>query len=171
VTTQSVSPINAAWYLVHCQQKKEHYAALMLKQRFNLATFLPEYTQRTRGQVTSRLLFPGYIFAQANLQEVPMSQINTTPGVLRLVNFGAGPEVVPDCVVEEIANKSLQVNAADLQQFRPGDHVRLKHSGSLHGLTMVFAGSSSSSQRVRVLLEFLGNIREVQVHVEKLEKV
>ena len=119
MTTYNVSPINAAWYLVRCQQKREHYAALMLKQRFNLETFLPEYTMRTRGQVKSCLLFPGYIFAQANLHEVPLSQINTTPGVLSMVNFGAGPEIVPDHVVEEIAKKSLQMNVVSQQQLRP----------------------------------------------------
>lgn len=162
---------NDSWHLIHCKARKELYAANMLRSLLDLSIYLPEWKVYSRKKVQNVPFFPGYIFAQANLRKVALSQINATPGVLRLVEFGGTPQVVPAYVIEGIAERLKQMNGSQPQQFRQGDIVRLKHSGPLQDLEMIFVGPVGSSQRVNVLLNFLGRLKEAQVNIEALEKV
>jgi transcription antitermination factor NusG len=52
--------------------------------------------------------------------------------------------------------------------FRPGDPVLLTR-GPLEGVAALFVGPTTPSERVRVLVQFLGSLREVDVDVETLE--
>jgi len=83
------------WYLVHCKPRKELYAANALRTLLQLSIFLPENQIRSRGGVRQVPFFPGYIFAQVDLQKVARSHINASPGVIRLVEFGGEPQPVP----------------------------------------------------------------------------
>lgn len=164
------------WHLIHCKTKKEVFAANMLKSCFDLAIYLPEWKVRSRQKVQNVPFFPGYIFAQVNLGKVPLSQINATPGVVRVVDFGAGPQIVPADIVESIAERLKQIatfapESSASESFRYGDIVRLKSRGYLQDLEMIFVGHVPASQRVSVLLNFLGRFKEVQVDVKALEKV
>jgi len=161
---------DAAWYLVHCNPRKELYAAHVLKSQFGLSVFLPQYKVRSRGEVRQLPFFPGYIFVQANLQKTSLSQINSSPGVQRLVSFDADPQPVPHYVIAEIAERLNKLDILDYQSFRPGDVVRLKNDNSLQDLEMVFVGPIDASQRVCVLLKFLGRLKKVYIDADMLEK-
>jgi transcription antitermination factor NusG len=92
--------------------------------------------------------------------------------VLRLVDFGGGPQPVPPYVIETISKQLDRLNGANVQHYHnisPGDSVRVKH-GPLQDLEMVFIGPSTLSKRVYVLLEILGRLQEVQVDADVLEK-
>jgi transcriptional antiterminator RfaH len=164
--------VHKCWYLVHCQPGKELYAARSLDRRLKLQIFLPERELHLRDQTRKIPFFPGYIFIFTNLQCISLSSINTCPGVLRLVDFGEGPQPVPHSVVEFIAQQLAQLNGNTLSNhhFHLGDIVQMKGS-ALQDLKLVFAGSAAPSQRVYVLLEFLGRLKKVQIDVERLEKV
>jgi transcription antitermination factor NusG len=54
--------------------------------------------------------------------------------------------------------------------FQPGETVRIK-DGPLTGILAVFDGPSKPSERVRVLLDFLGRTARARVPVGSLEKV
>lgn len=164
---------NTPWYLVHCQPRKETYAANSLKQILNLLVFLPESPVRSRGVTRYTPFFPGYIFINADLQQVPKSSINTCPGVLRLVEFGGDPQSVPQHVIDTISRQLDRLNGQQpriAHRFSPGDIVQVKH-GPLQDLEMIFVGSTTPTGRVHVLLELLGRLKEVQVDVDILEKV
>ncbi len=161
-----------SWYLVHCQPRKEAYAAKSLRHLLELHVFLPESQIRWRGEVRRTPFFPGYLFTLVNQQAVPASAINACPGVLRLVEFGGYLQSIPHSVIEAIQQQLEQLNRGDLfpyHHFNPGDAVRMK-CGPLQDLNMVFVGPTTPSKRVQVLLEFLGRLKEVQVDVEMLEK-
>jgi len=143
----------------------------MLRSLLDLSVYLPEWKIYSQKKVQSVPLFPGYIFAQVNLRKVALSQINATPGVLRLVSFGGAPQIVPGYVIEGIAERLQQIDGSPPQLFRQGDIVRLKNPGPLRDLEMIFVGRIGSSQRVSVLLNFLGRLKEAQVNIEALEKV
>ena len=163
---------NNSWYLVHCQPRKEAYAAKSLRHLLNLHVFLPESQVRWRGEVRRMPFFPGYLFTLVDSQMVPASAINACPGVLRLVEFGGYLQSIPQSVIETIKQQLEQLNRGDFfpyHDFNPGDAVRIK-CGPLQDLNMVFVGPATPSRRVQVLLEFLGRRKEVQVDVETLEK-
>jgi transcriptional antiterminator RfaH len=162
----------AQWYVLHCQHQKERQAAAALEERLSLLAYLPEVRRREHGQLQRVPFFPGYLFVYADLAVVARSQINALPGVVRLVAFGELPLPVPAATVEEIRLRISQINAAGppaLHDFRPGDTLRLKR-GPLQGLEAIFVGSATPRERVRVLIEFLGGLRTMEVDAAQLER-
>jgi transcriptional antiterminator RfaH len=161
------------WYAVHCQHAKEWHAAAALESLFDLTVYLPEVRRRFRGKIQHAPFFPGYLFVRADLLAVAPSRINAVPGVLRLVAFDKQPRCIPADVIDHIRT---QVGAIDAHggliahQLRPGDTVRLK-AGPFRGLEAAFLGPMKPSERVRVLIDFLGSLREADVSVDDLERV
>lgn len=163
---------NILWYLVHCQPRKETYAANSLRHILNLSVFFPESRVRARGVTRCSPFFPGYIFVRANLQETSKSCINTCPGVLRLVEFGGGPQSVSQHIIDTISQQLDRVNGLPVQPaplFTPGDIVQVRQ-GPLKDLEMIFIRPLTPGGRVHVLLELLGRLKEVQVDMDVLEK-
>jgi len=158
------------WYALHSKPLKEYQVATLLGDLLDVNVYLPEVKRYFRGHVQRAPLFPRYLFVQADLHVVPPSHMSRVPGVLRLVTFDTMPHPVPSSVIDAIRQQIDSLNAqgglAD-HGFRIGDVVRLKE-GALRGLEAVFAGPMSPSERVRILLEFLGELREIEVHVGML---
>lgn len=162
---------NGDWYLIHCQSHKERYASQALESRLGLSSFLPEYKISSRKGIRSIPFFANYLFVQADLQHVPPSQINATPGVIRLVAFGGEPQPIPYEVIKMIYKRLDQFDQNNVSPFKPGDVVRVKQEGPLQNLEMIFVGPSTPGYRVTVLLNLLGRLKEVKLDIETLEKV
>ena len=162
-----------SWYAVHCQPYSERQAAAGLESYMYLPVYLPEISRRLRQKVRRVPLFPGYLFVRADLQVVRLSGINATPGVVRLVSFGGMPQPVPNAAIESIRALVDSLNARGEppeHSFRPGEPVRFR-GGPLQGLEAIFAGPMKPSERVRVLIEFLGQCRQAEVDPKLLEHV
>jgi transcriptional antiterminator RfaH len=159
------------WYVIHTKARQEKLAASLLEQQLPVDVLLPEVRQRYRRQVRPTPLFPGYLFAQIDLDDTPASAVNAVPGVIRLVAFDGRPQPVPGRVIEALQQRLAEIDAqGGLPQhsFREGDRVRLKE-GPLAGLEAVFVGPMRPAERVRVLMEFLGQEQEALVPVADLE--
>jgi transcription antitermination factor NusG len=160
------------WYVVHCKYQKEAQAAAGLKERLSLSVYLPEVRRHERGQLRCAPFFPGYLFVCADLGIVALSQINTLPGVIRLISFDDLPQPVPAVAVEEIRRRIDELNISGYfaaHDFRPGDTLRLKR-GPFQGFEAIFLGPATPRERVRVLIEFLGDLRTMEVDVAQLER-
>jgi transcriptional antiterminator RfaH len=160
------------WYVVHCEPHKERQAASALADRLGLMIYLPEIKRRFRGRIQRALFFPCYLFVQTDLLKVTTSHINATPGVLRLVSFGGAPPSIPAAVIEALCRRidALNDRGGLLEHgFQLGDTVRLKQ-GPLRGLEAVFVGPMKPSERVQILMEFMGQPREIEVPVDALER-
>jgi len=161
-----------SWYVVHCQPLKERQADAALAHYLGLITYLPAIRRRFRGRVQQAPLFPRYLFVRANLQVVALSTINATPGVLRMVAFDARPQPVSAALIEALRQRVDLLNAQGglpEHNFHPGEAVQLK-DGPLQGLEAVFVGPMKPSERVQILIHFLGQLREVDVDVDMLER-
>lgn len=160
------------WYVVHTKPRQELLASGLLEAMQDVVVYLPQVTQRAGQQAKAVVLFPGYLFVQADLGQTRASAIDKTPGVPRLVAFGGQPQPVPAA-----AMASLQARVQELNQqgglprhpFQPGDSVRISE-GPLGGLEGVFQGPMRPAQRVRVLLQFLGGLHELEVDPSQLER-
>jgi transcriptional antiterminator RfaH len=162
-----------SWYAVHCKPFRESQAASALESRLCLPVYLPEIRRRFHGRTQQVALFPGYLFVRANLQVDRLSSINATPGVLRLVAFDGIPQPLPDGALEAVRELVNHFNLQSVQpeySFRAGDAVQLK-GGPLEGLKAIFAGPVEPSERVRILINFLGGCREAEVNVRLLQPV
>jgi len=160
-----------SWYVVYCRPLKEWQVAAVLKAHLGLQVYIPEVKRRFRGQVQWTPFFPRYMFVAVNLQEVQLSRINTVPNVLRLLAFDEQPQPVPVAIVDGIRRQIDTLNAmGGLPEhgFSPGQTVWIKQ-GPLRGMEAAFVGPMKPSDRVQVLLEFLGQLREVEVDVDALD--
>jgi len=90
---------------------------------------------------------------------------------VRLVGFGELPQPVPDRVVAGLREQVARINASGGlldHSYHPGDPVKVK-DGPFGGLDAIFQGPTRPSERVRILLEFLGAPREFEVSIDTLE--
>ncbi len=164
---------NDQWYVVHCKPRKEKFTSSILQGHLGLGTFLPEICSKFEGEIRQVPFFPGYIFVLVDLQQISLSRINRSPGVIRILDFGEGPQPVPSVVIEALYEEVNRVNilsSAPNHDLCSGDRVRIK-SGPLQGLEAAFTGTITPSKRAWVLIHFLGRLKEVQVGLDTLEKV
>jgi transcriptional antiterminator RfaH len=161
-----------AWYAAYCKPFKERYAATALADQLGLPIYLPEIKRRFRGQIRHAPFFPRYLFVWVDLQAVTLNRINNTFGVVRLVAIDDIPQPIPTSVIDMLRQRVDHFNMYGgllNRGFRPGDTVRLKE-GPLQGLEAVFVGPMKSSERVHILIDFLGRHREAEVDVDTLER-
>jgi len=116
----------------------------------------------SKKRTCSAPLFPGYVFCKFNC--AIKWHINTTPGVLYIVNFGGSPAVVDE---GEIDRLRLVVNADAKYSPAPyltaGSTVVLR-AGPLRGLEGIFL-RCSDGQRLIISITLLQ--RSVAVEVDR----
>ncbi len=164
---------NAPWYVVHSRPRRELMVASLLGEYETTNVFLPEVWQHRKQGKRLVPLFPGYLFAQIDLERYPTSIIRRTPGVIKLVSHDYQPQLVADAVVRSLQERVSQLNNQGgllPHTFSEGDRV-LFNEGPFQGLEAVFAGPMHPSERVQVLLHFLGQEQKIEVEVGSIEKV
>lgn len=159
------------WYCVRTQTKREHLAAEFLKGLEGVEVFCPriKYRKATRrGKVWwVEPLFPGYVLARFSIENDERSVV-FCQGVRGLVRFGSDVPAIPDSFVrslrEEIRARSLEDD--DLLSVSPviriGDEVEIAH-GPLQGMRGEIVKVAPAAERVKVLLDFLGQQQAVDI--------
>ncbi|MGJ8686833.1 MAG: transcription termination/antitermination protein NusG [Spongiibacteraceae bacterium] len=94
--------------MAQAKSNKVDFAQKSLRlQKFR--TFLPleQETRQCEGStmISSRPLFPGYLFVGLDMTQDFWSQVNTTFDVVRIVNFGKLPATVPTQLVTEFMER------------------------------------------------------------------
>ncbi len=162
-----------AWYLVHVRPRKEQQVAQLLNERLDVGVYLPLVRQHHHGKVQASPFFPCYLFVRADLQRTALSAINATPGVVKLVSCADVPIRLTDDLVGELRYRVDELNergGVANHRLIPGVAIRLR-SGPLRGMEGAFVGPTSPSLRVRVLLEFMGSMRETEVPAAAVEPI
>jgi transcriptional antiterminator RfaH len=149
-----------AWYCLRSRRKQEHVASVHVKLLGNIPVFCPRIRFRratTSGSSISvtEALFPGYFFARFSLREM-LPQVRSAHGVSGIVRFGDWYPVIEDSIIEELHAETEGDTLRELiPDLAPGDRVRLV-VGPLAGLEAVITHVLPGSERVRLLLGFLG---------------
>lgn len=166
-----MKPIDYAalqWYCVHTKPSHEAAVAESLRRlapgvRENVGE-IEVYFPRIRAKMpvggalrmVSRPLFPRYLFARFALPQAGRfvaSRLN----VLRLVQFGEHPAVVPAEMVEELRSLGDAGDAEVLDptlDLRPGQRVVIQ-GGPFKGMEAELVCHLSDSKRVSLLLDHL----------------
>ncbi len=161
------------WYVIHTKPHQE-YAVSDLLQRRGLRTYLPcleKTVHRRRHPQRPSPFFRGYLFAQVDWNEVPLSSINWAPGVNSVVRYGGVPAHVDDTVIRWLQERLARIEGSDYlrgQPLRLGDRLQVT-KGPLKGLEVVFDERLSSTDRARVFIEVLGRLTACQVDIRSLE--
>ncbi len=154
------------WYCLRTQPKHEHIAAAQLRRALEIKVFCPrvrlQKNTRTGLKWFVEALFPNYLFARFPLRE-NHARVRYSPGVSGIVQFGERFASVPDEAIAELTGfiGADEVKTVELQLAK-GDEVEIV-SGPLQGHAGVVTQLHFARERVRILLEFLGQTREVEV--------
>jgi transcriptional antiterminator RfaH len=161
------------WYVLHSKPNAEYQVANALKGR-GIQTYLPEIeAPKARLGRKRQPFFPCYLFVRVDLEAVGLSQVQWIPGLRRIVACGDQPTSVANEVIELIQRSLGEMEASGGlagHTFKPGDTVRIT-DGPMQGMLAVFERPTTPSERVQVLLTFLGHANRVWVPVTDLEKV
>jgi transcriptional antiterminator RfaH len=164
---------NAAWFCLRSQPKHEHIASAHLRKVDGIEVFLPRIrfkraTRRGTAWVTEAL-FPGYIFARFDWQN-SLRSAQSARGVRGVVHFGERWPTIPENTIDELqaAVGSVGVHVI-AKEFSPGDAVQIA-DGTLRGLRAVVARVTSGSERVAVLMEFLGRQTMIELAANSIIK-
>jgi transcription antitermination factor NusG len=156
------------WYALQVRQRHEKAVAAALRNK-GYEEFLPLYRLRRHG--ATRIaeidlpLFPGYVFCQFDSgdRRVP---IVTTPGVIRIVVFGADPVPVDDremAVIHEVIDSGIATEP--WPWLVAGQRVRVVH-GVLTGLEGIFLESKTQH---RVVLSITLLQRSLAVEIDSAD--
>lgn len=154
------------WYCLRSQPKHEHIAAAHLRQSPGLEVFCPRVRIQRKTQRGLKwfveAMFPNYLFARFDLTE-NQTLVRYSPGISGIVRFGQHIEPVP---AESIRELTEFLGGEDIKtlsfEIAEGDEVAIV-SGPLTGQQGVVTKLLPARERVRVLLEFLGNTREIEL--------
>lgn len=159
------------WFCVRTQTKREHIAANHLREIEGIEVFCPRLRYRKatrRGKVWwVEPLFPGYLLAKFNLSEMERA-VTFCQGVRGLVRFGNEIPPVPESFVAALRNeiRNRPEGEEELLSVAPviqvGDEVEIAH-GPLQGMRGTIVSVAPAHERVKILLEFLGQAQAIDV--------
>ena len=161
---------NMFWYAVKCKPHQERLAELHLK-RAGITTLYPQIKEpkivRRRRQLCINALFPGYLFAQFNV-ECDYRTVIYCRGVRDVVSFGANPAVVDEEMIQAIKDR-LCNGCVTIPEavFTPGQVVRIQE-GPLRGMEAVFEMQMPGYQRAILLLRAISYQAKVTVDLEDI---
>ena len=161
------------WYALKTHPRREAQVNTVLSQR-GIEVFCPQVPRWQPGRRSAafraahELLFPGYLFARLDIGTDRWLQARSAPGVSYFLGPPGAPTVLPDDLVDEIrARADAQCSQGWQPRFSPGDRVSVEH-GPLRGMEAVFDGTLSAAGRVRILLQVVGRLVAVDLHVGHL---
>ena len=155
------------WYCFKALPKKEHIAARLLQQRDGLPAICPRiaYFKKTkRGKVRFvECLFPGYLFVRADLTE-HYRLIRATQGIRDVVSFGDRLPRLPEAFIEDLKARLDAENVRPIPDpiIRAGQEVTIAE-GPFRDWKAVVSGEMDATQRVALLLDFLGRQLEIRL--------
>ena len=163
------------WYAVHTKPHQERAVEGGLLNR-GIETYLPVLKPgraRSGRPAHPTPFFSGYLFARLDLTRIPLSSINWSPGVNRVVSFGGQPVEVHEEVVDWLRRRLAQLDDSEYFRGLPlqsGDRLRIVQ-GPLRELEAVFDQRLSSQERVRVFVEILGRLTTCDVDLDCLRRI
>ncbi len=157
------------WYVVRTQTKRERLAAEHLRGLEEIEVFCPmlRYRKATRrGKIWwEEALFPSYVLACFHMNEQQRA-VSFCQGVRGFVKFGNVIPSVPQWFIDEMKLTWQEHAENDVLTVKPrfekGDEVELAH-GPLQGLKGSVVEVLPGIERVKVLLEFLGQQQMIDI--------
>jgi transcription antitermination factor NusG len=157
------------WYALRSKPRKEDIVWRQARSQ-GFETFFPRLKVNPVNPRARKLVpyFPGYLFVHVNLEEVGLSVFQWMPHSTGLVSFGGEPAYVPDHLIYELQKHVLELKDAGGEVFlglKQGDRVLIE-DGPFKGYEAIFDVRLPGTERVRVLLEMLGNQRNIPIELD-----
>lgn len=161
------------WVLVQFKPNSDAIAVRnLIRQGFSV--FLPktEQTQRQGGRFvkTVKPLFPGYLFAEVDLEFGGWRAINSTYGVSRIVTTAGKPTPVPRGLVDALKARCDETEIITTPpEFEAGETVKLNHGPFAEWVGKIV--EMTADQRAWILIDLMGRETRVAVNVADLQSI
>ena len=157
------------WYVIRSKPRKEDVVWRQVHNR-GFETYYPRLRVNPVNPRAKkyRPYFPGYLFVHVDLEDEGMSTFQWMPHTVGLVHFGGEPATVPENLIHTIRKRVDEINEAGGELFEglhPGDVVYIT-DGPFKGYEAIFDSRVEGSERVRILLELLGNQRQIPIELD-----
>lgn len=141
-----------SWYLLYCKRgqilrAKEH----LERQTVNCWTPIVAIEKIVRGKRIEVIeaLFPNYLFAEFDPENIHTTTVSATRGVSHFVRFGTQPAVIPATVIAD-----MQAHAVDKiiapEVPKPGDIVKII-DGVFAGLQAIYTEPDGETRSMLLL--------------------
>jgi len=162
-----------AWYCLLSRPKSEHLAAAHLRKVEGVETFCPRLRFRrvtTRGRVWfTEALFPGYLFARFVAAD-SLGLVRYSTAVTGVLHFAGRVPVISDSEVAHLRSLLDEDETKILDEpLCSGEEVEIA-SGPLRGFHALVTRVLPARERVKILLEFLGQQREVEISMDVIDR-
>jgi len=167
-----VKPVD--WFLVQLKPNGFKRAVVNLE-RQGFTTFMPMRLRKVRrankNNIQKSPLFPGYLFVGIDPVKPSWSKINSTYGVLRMVNFGKNtPQPLPDTL---IAGLKLRCNDESIllppDDLKVGEKVRIV-SGPFADYVATIE-SIPTQTRLGIIFDFMSQKTKAKIFTSEIEKI
>ena len=148
------------WYALRSKPRKEEIVWKQVRER-GFEVFYPRLRVNPVNPRARKFVpyFPGYLFVQADIDDVGLSTFQWLPHSTGLVSFDGVPSSVPDNLVYAIRqrlNEIAQAGGEVFDSLHKGDVVVVNY-GPFEGYEAIFDTRLPGTERVRVLLKFLSS--------------
>lgn len=155
-----------SWFCLRSRTKGEHLAATQVALQQGLEVFCPRLRFRRntrRGPVWFvEALFPAYFFARFS-PVTHLRDVIHTQGVTGIVEFGDTLAHVEDADIAALRALMDEQDVRVIEDSITEGAMTEVLTGPFRGLEVVVSRILPSRDRVRILLEFLGGMREIEV--------
>ena len=156
----------ARWYVLRTRTKSEHIAAAGLERHSDVEIYCPRLRfQRmtARGKVFFiEALFPGYIFARFCADD-RLRTVKFGNAIVDILKFGTQYANISNHVIDQIRDEMGRRDIRTIEVLpEPGEEVEIC-AGPFNGMNGVVTRMRDSAQRLRLLLNFLGRVNEIEV--------
>ncbi len=170
------------WYVLHTLSGREDKARISLEERISslslqdsiFGVFVPtEEVTEVRGgekQVTTRPLFPGYVFVEMDLNEKTWYLVKNTPGISGFISSGREPVPLEEKEVENIlrAVEEKKAKPAPKVILEKGETVRVVE-GPFTNLSGVVEETNPERGKVKVMVSIFGRSTPVELEYWQVE--
>lgn len=158
-------PGDLCWRVIRARPKGEHLAAQHLRAA-GFQAFSPRLRHQkktTRGPVWfTEAMFPGYLFCRFSIRD-SLRHVISTAFVSSALTFTHNAGAVPDTLIADLQAEFDEKETLTVHtEIQPGETVDII-DGPMRGLTATVTQVLPGRDRVRILLEFIGGLQQIEV--------
>lgn len=160
------------WFVLQTHYQQESRAEAHLLNQ-GVECWLPKLQELTvcGGRVKAvkpQALFPRYVFARFDPEEIHTTTIKATRGVCTIVSFGNRQAVVPDGVMARLQARASRVKEPEKKPAH-GETVSIT-AGAFEGLEAIWHEPRGDG-RAMLLLNLMGRLTEVSARDVRFQRV
>ena len=160
------------WYCVRTRPKNEKLTAALLRREDEVeAVFAPHFRYQKatrRGKVWFiEPMFPGYLLVKFALHPT-LRLVLATGGATSVVRFGTEYATLDESILEQLRAEFADDEVRTLEEEISAGEELIVTSGAMKGLEAIVTRVIPGTDRVRILMDLLGETREVEIRASDI---